>query len=162
MELLQEPEVWVATAFVIFLVLASKPILRALAKALDDRAAKIRADLAEAEKLRGEAERLLSDYQRRQREAMKEADAILAHAKAEAERIRRDAAATIEAALKRRERQALEQIAQAEAQAVAEVRNQAIDLAVLGAQKALAAGLDPTRASGLVDQSLAELERRLH
>lgn len=162
MEFLEDPEAWVAAGFIIFLAVASKPIVRAIAKMLDERAARIRDDLAEAEKLRSEAERLLADYQRRQREAMKEADAILAHARAEAERIRRDATGAIEAALKRRERQAMEQIAQAEAHAVAEVRNQAIDLAVLGAQKALAAGLDPTRAAGLVDQSLAELERRLH
>jgi F-type H+-transporting ATPase subunit b len=162
MEFLQEPEVWVAVAFVIFVALAGRPIGRAIAKMLDERAAKIRNDLVEAEKLRDEAERLLSEYQRRQREAMQEADAILAHARAEAERIRRDAAANIEAALKRRERLAMEKIAQAEAHAMAEVRNQAIDLAIQGAQKALAAGLDPARASSLVDQSLAELERRLH
>jgi F-type H+-transporting ATPase subunit b len=93
---------------------------------------------------------------------MKEAEAILAQAKDEAERIRKEAVVHIEAALKRREKQAMEKIAQAEAQAVTEVRNQAVNLAVLGAQKALAAGLDPSRASNLIDQSVAELERRLH
>jgi F-type H+-transporting ATPase subunit b len=162
MEFLHDPEIWVAIAFVIFIVLAGKPILRGVGKLLDDRAAKIRKDLAEAEKLRDEAEKLLAEYQRRQRQALKEAEGILAHAKDEAERIRKDAVANIELALKRREHQAMEKIAQAETQAVAEVRNQAVDLAILGAQKALATGLDSSRAAGLVDQSVSEMERRLH
>jgi F-type H+-transporting ATPase subunit b len=162
MEILHSPEVWVAVAFVIFIALAGKPIVRGIGKMLDDRAAKIRMDLSEAEKLRDEAEKLLAEYQRRQREALKEAEGILAHAKDEAERIRREAAANIDAALKRRERQAMEKIAQAEAQAVAEVRNQAVDLAILGAQKALTTGLEGDRAAGLIDQSIAEMERRLH
>jgi F-type H+-transporting ATPase subunit b len=162
MEFLHDPETWVALATVIFVVLAGRPVLRAINKMLDERSAKIRSDLAEAERLRNDAEKLLADYQRRQRQALKDAEAILAHAKAEAERIHKESAATIEAALKRRERQAMEKIAQAESQAVAEVRNQAVDLAVLGAQKALASGLDQTRASSLIDQSVADLERRLH
>jgi F-type H+-transporting ATPase subunit b len=162
MEFLQDPETWVALATVIFVVLAARPIMRALGKMLDDRSAKIRSDLAEAEKLRTEAEKLLADYQRRQRQALKEAEGILAQAKDEALRIRKESAANIETALKRRERQALEKIAQAETQAVAEVRNQAVNLAILGAQKALASGLDPAKAGSLIDQSVADLERRLH
>ena len=162
MEFLHDPEIWVAIAFVIFIVLAGKPIVRGIGKMLDDRAAKIRKDLSEAEKLRDEAEKLLAEYQRRQRQALKEAEGILAQAKDEAERIRKEAAANIEAALKRRERQAMEKIAQAEAQAVAEVRNQAVDLAIQGAQKALTTGLDSGRAAGIVDQSISEMERRLH
>jgi len=162
MEFLQDPETWVALATVIFVVLAARPIMRALGKMLDERSAKIRSDLAEAEKLRTEAEKLLADYQRRQRQALKEAEGILAQAKDEALRIRKESAANIETALKRRERQALEKIAQAETQAVAEVRNQAVNLAILGAQKALASGLDAAKAGSLIDQSVADLERRLH
>lgn len=162
MEFLHEAETWAALATVIFVILAARPVMRALGKMLDERSAQIRSDLADAEKLRGEAEKLLADYQRRQRQALKEAEGILAHAKDEAERIRKESAANIETALKRRERQALEKIAQAETQAVAEVRNQAVSLAVLGAQKALASGLDAARAGSLIDQSVAELERRLH
>ena len=162
MEFLQDPETWVALATVIFVVLAARPIMRALGKMLDERSAKIRSDLAEAEKLRTEAEKLLADYQRRQRQALKEAEGILAQAKDEALRIRKESAANIETALKRRERQALEKIAQAETQAVAEVRNQAVNLAILGAQKALASGLDAAKAGSLIDQTVADLERRLH
>jgi F-type H+-transporting ATPase subunit b len=129
---------------------------------LDDRAARIRTDLGEAERLRAEAEKLLADYQRKQREAAKDAEAIVASAREAAARIRRDAAASLEAQVKRRERAAIEQIAQAEAHAVAEVRNQTIELAVGAARLALAESLDAARAGALIDRSLADLETRLH
>src|SRR5262249_31710869 len=90
MEIFQDPETWGAVATVIFVVLTARRILRALNKMLDDRTARIRSELAEAERLRGEAEKLLADYQRRQRQALKDAEEILAHAKSEAERIRKE------------------------------------------------------------------------
>ena len=161
-ELLHGPEFWVAVAFVIFVLLAGKKIYGAIGKMLDDRAARIRAELAEAERLRTEAEKLLTEYQRKQREALKDAEAILATARDEAARLRKEAAANLEAQLKRRERAAIEQIAQAEAHAVAEVRNQAIELAIGAAKVALAESLDPARAAALIDRSLADLEKRLH
>src|SRR5215475_4479626 len=98
MDVLSNPETWVAVAFVIFVVLTAKPISRAIAKGLDNRAAKIRAQLDEARALRDEAERMLAENQRKQIAAVKEAEAILAHAREEAERIRRESAASLEAA----------------------------------------------------------------
>jgi F-type H+-transporting ATPase subunit b len=161
-ELLHEPEFWVAVAFVIFVALAGKKIYEAIGKLLDERAARIRAELGEAERLRAEAEKLLAEYQRKQREAIKDAEAILSAAREEAARLRKEAAANLEAHVKRRERAAVEQIAQAEAHAVAEVRNQAIELAVGAARAALAESLDAARAGALIDRSLADLEKRLH
>ena len=99
MELLGNPEFWVLVAFVVFIVLAAKPIGRALNKSLDQRSAKIKAELDEAQSLRDEAQRLLSENQRRQREALKEAADIVAQAQGEAERLKRDSAAAFEATM---------------------------------------------------------------
>jgi F-type H+-transporting ATPase subunit b len=162
MEFLHEPEFWVAVAFVIFVGLAGKKIFDAVGKMLDERGTKIRAELEEAERLRAEAEKLLADYQRKQREAIRDAEAILGAAREEAARLRKESEASLEAHLKRRERAAVEQIVQAEAHAVAAVRNQAIELAIGAARLALAEGLDGARAGALIDQSLADLEKRLH
>ena len=162
MEFLHEPEFWVAVAFVILVGLAGKKIVDAVGRMLDERGAKIRAELEEAERLRAEAEKLLADYQRKQREALRDAEAILGAAREEAARLRKEAEASLEAHLKRRERAAVEQIAQAEAHAVAAVRNRAIELAIGAAKLALAESLDAVRAGALIDQSLADLEKRLH
>ena len=48
MHFLEAPEFWVAVAFVLFVVLAGKPIYRAVAAQLDARAARIKAELEEA------------------------------------------------------------------------------------------------------------------
>lgn len=162
MEFLSNPETWVAAAFIIFVALAAKPIGRAIGRGLDARADRIRAQLDEARSLRDEAERLLAEQQRKQIAAVKESEAIIAHAREEAERIHRESAANLEAAFGRREKMALDKIAQAEAQAVTDVRNQAVAVAIAAAAKLLADNIDTAKADALVDDSIRELERKLH
>src|SRR5262244_1790945 len=162
MEFLSEPETWVAAAFIIFIAFAAKPIGRAIAGGLDARAAKIKAQLDEARALRDEAERLLAEHQRKQIAAVKEAEGILARAREEAERVRREAAANLEAALGRREKMAMDKIAQAEAQAVADVRNHAVDIAMAAAAKLLKEGIDAGKGDELIDSAIRELDRKLH
>ncbi len=91
--MIQKPEFWVAVSFVIFMALVWKKASAAITALLDARAAKIRAELDEAERLHKDALALLSGYQRRQADALKEADAILSHAREEAARLRAQAGA---------------------------------------------------------------------
>lgn len=162
MEFLREPETWIAVSFVAFLVVAGRAIVRMVNKGLDERGAKISRDLDEAHRLRGEAEALLAEYKKKQGEAAREAGQILQHAREEAELFRKEAAANLTASLGRRERMALDKIAQAEAQAVAEVKSQAVDLAVAAARRILEQQMAGPRAGSLIDQSIAELDRKLH
>jgi F-type H+-transporting ATPase subunit b len=155
------PAFWVAVAFVLFVLAAGRAIWRTMSKGLDVRAARIRAELEEAQRLREEAEALLADYQKKQRDAKKEAEAIVEHARAEAERLRREGEVSITQTLERREKVALEKIAQAEAQARAEVRNEAVDVAVAAARRVLAESIDDDRARALTDKAIAEVERGL-
>ena len=133
-----------------------------LTKGLDDRAEKIKNDLEEARHLREEAQALLAAYERKQREAMKEAEGMIAHAKQEAEREARAAAEKLEEILVRRQQQALDKIAMAEAQAEKEVRNSAVDVAVAAAGKVIAEQLSGAKADAVVDQSIKDLGSRLH
>jgi F-type H+-transporting ATPase subunit b len=162
MEFLSNPEVWVAAAFLIFVALTAKPIGRAIAKGLDGRAAKIKAQLDEARALRDEAERLLAEHQRKQIAAVKEVETILARAREEAERVRRESAANLEAAFARREKMAIDKIAQAEAQAVTDVRNQAVDIAMAAAAKLLKQSINSGKGDELIDSAIKELDRKLH
>lgn len=162
MELFTDSHFWVAVAFVLFIVLTARPIGKAIGKALDARAARIRGQLEEAEKLRSEAEALLATNRRRQQEAVREAQEIVAHATAEAERIRRETLEHLEASLARREKMALDKIAQAEAEALAEVRREAVDVAIAAASRLLADAVDERRNEALVDSAIAEIDKRLH
>jgi F-type H+-transporting ATPase subunit b len=162
MEFLRDPEIWVAAAFVIFVALTAKPIGRAIAKGLDGRAAKIKGQLDEARALRDEAERLLAEHQRKQIAAVKEVEAILARGREQAEHARRESAANLEAAFARREKMAIDKIAQAEAQAVTDVRNQAVDIAMAAAAKLLKESIDSGKGDELIDSAIKELDRKLH
>jgi len=162
MEFLASPETWVAVAFIIFVAAAAKPMFRAIAGGLDARAAKIKAQLDEARALRDEAQKLLDEHRRRQQEALREAEAIVAHGQAEAERLRRETAANLEAAFARREKMSLDKIAQAESQAVADVRHHAVDIAIAAAARLLADSIDAAKGDQLIQQAIAELDRKLH
>ncbi len=162
MEFLRDPEFWILVAFVIVIALLWKPASRTLTKSLDDRAEKIRLDLDRAAKLRTDAQALLSEYQQKQRDALKEAEAILAQAKADAERLSAQAAADLEASLKRREQMALQRIAQAEQQALADVRAAAVDIAIAVTGKLLAEKLDPAKQDALIDGAVKELQGKLN
>ena len=101
-EIMHDPEFWVSISVIIavaFVVWKAAPMI---GKALDSRADKIRGELAEAQRLREDAQRLLAEYQRKQRDGLKEAEQIVALARSEAERVAAEAAKDLDAARKSR------------------------------------------------------------
>ena len=162
MEEFSNPEFWVALAFVLVVILAYKPIMRAITGSLDARADKIRGQIEEARKLREDAQALLAEYQRKQREAMAEAEKIIAQARTDAARMKTEAEKELEHSLERRKQQALDRIAQSEAQALADVRNTAIDVALAAAERLIAGNLDPAKKNALADTAIKELQGRLN
>jgi len=161
-ELFHDPELAVAIAFVIAIVLVSKRVWQTVTTMLDERAAKIKAELSEAQRLRDDAQNTLGQFQRKHRDALQEAEAIVSHARAEAARLIERAQRDLEAAIERRQRLATERIALAEAQAIAEVRNTAVDIAIGAARQVIAERLGDREGQVLVDQAIAELPRRLN
>ena len=161
-ELFHDPELAVAIAFVIAIVLVSKKVWLALSGLLDERAAKIKAELDEAQKLKDDAQKMLGQVQRKQRDALQEAEAIVAHAREDAGRLVERAKRDLEAVIDRRQRLAQEKIALAEAKALAEVRNAAVDVAIGAARQVIAERLGDVQGRALVDQAIAELPQRLN
>lgn len=155
------PEFWVAVGFLILIALIVKPATRAIISGLDARIERIRSSIDDAAKLREEAQHLLADYQRKQRDAAKEIDELIAGAEAEAKTLATETAAKTEAALRRREELAKEKIAQAEAEALQQVRDTAIDLAIAATQRLLAERLDEAATARLTEDAIAELPARL-
>ena len=153
----------VGVAFVLFLLLlAYLGVHRYLARALDDRAARIRAELAEARKLREEAQELFAEFERKQRQVAGQADDIVANAGAEAKAAAERAKADLKVSIERRLKAADEQIALAEANAVRQVKDRAVSIAIATASDVLRARLGEDRARGLVDDAIDEVGRKLH
>ena len=161
MELLRDPEFWVAVAAVIFIAVVWKPARKALIGSLDERAARIRGELDEARRLRDEAEQLLAQYRRQQQQAEAEALAIITRAEEEARRVAAQAARDLDQALARRQTLAEERIAQAEAKVLGEIRAVAVDVAVGAAREVITAQLDERRGATLLDAAIAALPQRL-
>jgi F-type H+-transporting ATPase subunit b len=161
--MLHEPEVWILVAFLIVIGIAVwRKVPGMITRSLDERATKIKAEIEEAQRLREEAQQALALYQQKQRDALKEAEQIVVHAKAEAERLARQAARDLEASLERRQHQAEEKIAQAEAKALAEVRDVAVDVAIAATRGMLAEQLQGKRGAALIDDAIAALPQKLH
>ncbi len=158
---LAEPRNWVAAAFIVFFLVFGRKLWRVIAQMLDDRAAKIRAELDEAARLRAEAEMMLKDAQQRREAAMAEAKQLLNGAKAEAARLAEAATAEAEMAAKRREQMAIDRIAAAEKAAVDEVRITAAEVATVAARQVIAEGLSADADSKLVDQAIVRLPSAL-
>ncbi len=136
-----DAEFYVAVGFTIFvLVLLWVGAHSKFAALIDGRINRIKAELAEAERLRSEAETLLASFEKKREEAEAEAKAIVAQAKEEAELIAAEGKRRIEEFTMRSVKQVEQKIAQAEAQAAAEVRAAAADAAVKVAERVLASG----------------------
>ena len=163
MEMIKEPEFWVAVAFVLFLgVLVYAGAHKKVVEALDHRSTRIKSELDEARRLRDEAGKLLAEYQRKQQEAEREAAAIVSDAKAEAERVAAEARAKMEEFVARRTKLAEAKIGQAEAQALADVRAAAAEAAVTAAEKILRDTAKGQVADNLIAQGIADVKAKLN
>ncbi|MBT5107206.1 MAG: F0F1 ATP synthase subunit B [Rhodospirillaceae bacterium] len=162
MAFLHDPTFAVLIAFIIFVALLFKPIKNALGANLDAKIAQIRNEVDEAQRLREEAQAMLASYQRQQRDAVQEVEALVARAQSDAAAHAAEAARALDAALKRQEQQAQEKIAQAEATALREIRDQAVDVAIAATTRLLTDKLSGDAGDTLIDQSIRDLPERLH
>ena len=126
-----DPSFWVAVCVILFFALLFwKGAHKAIGKSLDDRADKISAELDEAKRLREEAQQLLASFQRKQKEAEEQAEEIVEQAKHDAKIMADNARKELSERLERRAAMAEAKIANAEAQALAEVKAKAADIAL--------------------------------
>jgi F-type H+-transporting ATPase subunit b len=163
LELLGDAEFWVAVAFVLFVAgLGYLGVHKMVAKSLDDRAAIIKAELDEARRLKDEAAALVAEYQRKRQHAEGEAQEIIAGAKSEADRLAIEAKVKIEEFVTRRTKMAETKIAQAEAQATADVRAAAADAAIAAAEKILTVETKGKLAGDLIAKGIEDVRKKLN
>jgi F-type H+-transporting ATPase subunit b len=161
-EIFHDAEFWVLIAFLIavaFLVYKAKDKVIA---GLDQRSSRIKSELDEARRLADESQESLARFQRRQRDALKESEAIVALARDEAKRAAEAAKADLAAALDRRQRQALERVALEETRATDEIRHAVIEVALAALRRMLAQDLDAKHRAALIDDAIEALPPTLH
>lgn len=145
-----------------FVLIAYLKVPAIVAKSLDERSDRIREELAEAKRLREEAQHLLAEYQRKRKEAEAEAAGILAAAEREAAMLTAEAKQKTEEFVARRTALSEQKIKQAETDAVNAVRVAAVDLAVAAAEKVLVKKTDDAVRSDLFAAALGDVKSRLN
>ncbi|AFL49144.1 F-type H+-transporting ATPase subunit b [Sinorhizobium fredii] len=145
-----------------FALIAYLKVPGKIAEALDARADKIGNELAEAKRLREEAQSLVAEYQRKRKDAEAEAANIVAAAQREAERLTAEAKQKTEDYVARRTALSEQKIKQAESDAINAVRAAAVDLAISAAEKVLATKADASAQETLFEQALGEVKGRLN
>ncbi|MBE3636907.1 F0F1 ATP synthase subunit B [Mangrovicoccus algicola] len=153
----------VLLAFLLFVaILVYFKVPGILGGMLDKRADGIRTELAEAKALREEAQALLASYKRKQDEMAEQAQKIVETARKEAKAAAAKGKADLDVSIARRLAAAEEQIAAAEKQAVKEVRDEAVNVAVAAAGEVIAKQMDPARADAMFDDALGQVQSKLH
>ena len=163
MEVISTAEFWVAVSFFLFVAgLIYLGLHKKVATLLDARAERIAKELAEARRLREEAEQVLADYKRKEREAAGEAGAIIKLAGEEAESLAKETRRTIKEQFERRIKLAEDKIGRAETEAIREVRAAAVDAALTAARAIIAETLTADQAGKLVKDGIDAVKSKLH
>lgn len=157
-----DEQFWVAVAFAVFMVLVWRPVGRALAGALDKRSAAIENELAEAVRLREEAQATLAAYQKKHREITEEAEEILKHAREEARAMQNNAQDVVKKAVELRIAQADEKIALEEKKAIQDVQRQVVDVAIQAARSVMVDNLQSEADEQLIRLAVKDINRVVH
>lgn len=153
-----DPTTYLLLALLLFFImLGYLGVHKKIVGGLDARADKIKAELEEARRLREEAQSLLASYQRKQKEAETQAEEIVKQARSDAENMAAKARKDLAERLERRAAMAEAKIANAETQALAEVRGRAADIAMDAAQDLLKNGLSSAEKTKLVKSGIKSM-----
>lgn len=146
--------------FLLLLFILQRFAYKPLVGMLEARSARIRNDLDEARRLREESEGDRENYRQQLNRARDEARGILDEANATALRIREQAQADAETQNAAALRRAQDAIEREKEQAIGELRREVADLAIMAATHVVGRSLDGDDQRRLVDQAIADVERR--
>lgn len=162
MELLADSNVWLTISFVVFGYICVKFGKPALMGVFDNRINEIKKELEVSESLRVEAQELLAQYQRKQRDAEQEAEEIIAKAEQNALQIRKKAEEDLTESLKRKEQQLKDRLQQMEDSAIQDIRKHAADLAVEATTQIIIDKLGKKESDKLLASSIKQTAQNIH
>lgn len=160
--LLHDTNFWVLISFTLFVALVFKAAKAAILSKLDGRIETIRSEITTAESLRVEAQELLAQYQRKQRDAQAEAENIIANARSHAAEIRKSAETDLNEMIDRKERQLADRLKRMEENAMTEIRAYASDLAVKATAEIIAERMSENDNARLIDQAIKSLPSNMN
>lgn len=149
--------IWGAISFVLVFLLLRKLAWPGIKKGMEGRTERIRADLAQAESVKTEAEQVLADYRSQLADARSESGRIIEEARQTADSMRRDLAAQAESDIADMRRKAAADIEAAKAQAIADLRGEVASLAIGAAERVVEHSLDRETNTALVESFISQV-----
>jgi len=162
MELFQDTNFWVLISFIIFIGVAWKYGKDAALAKIDGKIDAISKELTEAERIRVDAQELLAEYQRKHKDALSEADKIIADAKNHAEDIRKKAEEDMERTQARREAQLDEKLKRIEQNAAQEIEAYTAKIAVNAARQILVDKMDAKADKDIINNIMSDVPKTLN
>ena len=162
MDLLHDSSIWLLVSFLIFAGIVFKFGKGALLSMLDARIESIREEIKTAENLRVEAQEMLAQYQRKHKDAVKDAEDILAKSKQQADEIKKKAEKDLDDTIARREKQLQERLERMKQNAKDEILEYASNLAIAATSEIIADKLDKKANEKLVDQAIKDIDKNIH
>ena len=162
MGFLADPLSWYLVSFLVFVGIAWRFGKDAVVNMLDGKIEEIKKEISTAESLRVEAQEMLAQYQRKQRDAMKDAEKIINDAKEQAKEMQKLSEKNLEDVIKRREKQLQERIQRMEQNAINEIQAYAAELSIRAAVEIITEKLDKKAGEKLIDQSIKDVSGNIH
>lgn len=154
--------IWYTIAFVTFAAIIYKLGKPAILAYLDKRIAEIREEIETAENLRVEAQEMLAQYQRKHKDAVKDAEKIIENAKVQAADIQKKAEKDLEETITRREKQLNDRLERIKQNAKDEILEYASGLAIAATREIIAENLDKKTNEKLVDDAIKSVGKNIH
>ena len=152
--------IWTLVVFGLLLFILKRSAWPVLLQAVRDREERLERQIAEAEKSRAEAAKLLEEHKKLLAGAKGEAQEILNHAKSAAEKEHAALVAKARDAADEQLARARREITEEKSKAVADLRREAVDLSIAAAAKLIDAKLDSDANRKLVSEYLETLGAR--
>jgi F-type H+-transporting ATPase subunit b len=151
---------WSVLSFGILLFLLRRFALPGILEMLEAREKKIKDNLDQAERLKQEAQQLLSQYEAKLKSVHEEGRAILESARKQAQEQMEENERRMEVEGQRMLAEARSEIQRDQRQAMQDIQRAAADLTLLAAEKVLARSLSDADHRRLIDEAVREIARQ--
>jgi len=160
-DIFNDPSVWTSIAFALIVYVIAKLLVPIITKSLDARGDAIAEEIDRAIALREEAEKTLALYQKKQEEALNEAESIIHNANLEARRLTKEAENKAQFIIEKRLQACDDKLSLMERQAEHEIREKIVDLATIASREIIAKQMDASLHNSFVKQACETIETQL-
>ena len=159
--ILDNATLWVAISFIIFVFLVFKPIKNMMLTNLDNKIAELKSQLSESKKLKEDAEKLLTEHNKKYKETLIKIKKINEDAIYESKIIKKKVEEDIKNSLLRKEKGFKQLSSQMELKVKEDLKNEIIKKTIYYTEFKIKKKLKKTHNSKLINESLSKLTSHL-